>query len=95
LKEKLECFLKMILRYCIRTCKQRESISSQLANNLKRYIPNNVSVDIVNDENGKLSASGLIKYFDMLLSKNIQFDAIVILDDTVVVNKHIHDNINK
>ncbi len=83
----------MILRYCIRTCKQRESISSQLANNLKRYIPNNVSVDIVNDENGKLSASGLIKYFDMLLSKNIQFDAIVILDDTVVVNKHIHDNI--
>ena len=83
----------MILRYCIRTCKQRETISSQLANNLKRYIPKNVSVDIVNDENGKLSASGLIKYFDMLLSKNIQFDAIVLLDDTVNINKNIHANI--
>lgn len=83
----------MILRYCIRTCKQRENISKQLLNNLKKYIPNNVSIDVLNDENGKLSASGLIKYFDVLISKDVKFDAIVLLDDTTLINQNIHSNI--
>jgi hypothetical protein len=83
----------MILRYCIRTCKQRESISKQLLTNLKKYIPSNASIDVINDENGKLSASGLIKYFDVLMTKNIEFDAIVLLDDTTEVNQNIHSNI--
>jgi len=86
---------KMILRYCIRTCPQRKELCEELYGGLKKILPSNVQIDMVNDTIGRSPIKVFAQYLkDTLLSDtSADFDYLVVLEDDAKINTHLHTNI--
>lgn len=84
----------MVLRYCIRTCPQRKDVFEKLFANLRDHLPENIEIDVVNDDIGRSAIIVFGRYIKDLLEKKIAFDYLVVLEDDALMNDHLHYNIS-
>lgn len=81
----------MIIRYCIRTSPNSKKNAEVLKNKLISITPSGTIIDVASDDNGKLSAQGFFKHVSKII--DAEFDYLVVLDDSLIVNEHIHSNL--
>lgn len=83
----------MILRYCIRTCTQRQDLCEDLYKRLRAHLPSDVEIDIVNDTIGREPILVFMMYLEKLLSSGAVFDHLVTLEDDAIFNDFLHENL--
>ena len=81
----------MVIRYCIRSNFNSKKNAEKLKNKLISITPKGTLIDIMQDNQYRQSANQLFKYLSQIM--NDEFYFLVLLDDSVIVNKNIHNNL--
>ena len=83
----------MKLRYCIRTCDARKEMASTLFDHLRDILPPKTQIDIINDYIGKSPITIFGLYLKEIVTKEMDFDYLVTLEDDAIVNDHLDYNL--